>query len=57
VNVVKPDTIPLLKGKEAKNFEKYRSRVPTEEELEYTKKADEFYRDHCPAQTTKKTTK
>ena len=51
---MKPNTIPLLKGKEAKKFAKYQSRVPTQEEIDYAKRADAFYQLHCPGKAASK---
>lgn len=37
----------VLKGKDAKAFEKYQKRAGTRSEIAYFRKAEEFYLDHC----------
>ena len=43
-----PNAPITLKGKAAKEFEKYQKRAPTEEEVKYFKNAEKLYQKFCP---------
>ncbi len=42
-----PNKPIVLKGKDAKAFEKYQKRPGTRSEIAYFRKAEEFYLKHC----------
>ena len=52
-----PNKPVILKGKHARDFEKYQKRKGTPEEIAYLKKCEETYLKHCEMESKLKNTK
>ncbi len=47
----------VLEGKNAENFDKYMRRKATKKEIEFFKRADEYYKDRCKKVAKKRAAK